>query len=97
MLACLHGMLQPLPNVLFDNRFLTTCMAGCNSSHCSENTYVILDIHLKKILSNQMPYLTRRGDLSSSDFFFITKVFLVEKTCSTFSFGEKKNPPSNIK
>lgn len=71
-------------------------MAGCNSSHCSENMHMILDSHLKKTLSNQMhPYLTRRGDLSSSDFFFnflITKIFLVEKTCSTFSLGEKKIP-----
>lgn len=75
-------------------------MAGCNSSHCSENMHMILDSHLKKTLSNQMhPYLTRRGDLSSSVFFLflffyflITKIFLVEKTCSTFSLGEKKIP-----
>lgn len=43
MLARLHGMLQPLTNVLLDNGFLMISVASCNSSHCSENTYMGLD------------------------------------------------------
>lgn len=59
--AYLHRKLQSLPNVLSGTGFLRTCMAGCNSSHCSENRRMILDSHLKKTLSNQMhPYLARR-------------------------------------
>lgn len=43
MWACLHGMVQPLINVLFDNGFPMIGMAGCNSSHCSENIHVAVD------------------------------------------------------